>query len=252
MNGQKSNSTQTDTYHHGDLRRSLIEAALAMAAEEQNWTFSLREVARRAGVSHNAPYSHFRDKVELLSAIAAAGFAMLRDRMLAAIEGVDAVDAAFVGSGVAYVKFGLEHPTLYRLMFSSALATSKEGRPASVIAAGDEARAVLYEVIRRCARARVFPSYFSGGEPLQIAALTAWSTVHGLTMLAIDDLTGAPKAFLDHAAGTVAQIVCAGFQESTVATRSTSRISKLPTKQTASAKAPGKNSAASRRQSGVS
>jgi hypothetical protein len=84
-----------------------------------------------------------------------------------------------------------------------------------------------------------------------LAARTAWSGVHGLAMLAIDDPTGTRKAFLDHAAETVAPPVCAGFQKTIVATQSTSRKSKLPTEQTASAKPPANNSAASVRRSGV-
>ena len=71
-------------YHHGDLKRVLVDAAIALVAEGQNWDFSLREVARRAGVSHNAPYNHFADKRDLLAAVAAAGYEALRARMVAA------------------------------------------------------------------------------------------------------------------------------------------------------------------------
>src|SRR5271170_5665578 len=67
-------------YHHGDLRRGLLDAASELMAEDQNWTFSLREVARRAGASHNAPYNHFASKNDLLVAIAAEGFKLLRER----------------------------------------------------------------------------------------------------------------------------------------------------------------------------
>jgi len=65
MNNSKPRTPSTDTYHHGDLRRTLIQAALELAAEEKDWNFSLREVARRAGVSHNAPYNHFPHKRDL-------------------------------------------------------------------------------------------------------------------------------------------------------------------------------------------
>ena len=67
-------STNIRPYHHGDLRHALIDAAMALVTEEQDWTFSLREVARRAGVSHNAPYNHFGEKQDLLIAVAGAGF----------------------------------------------------------------------------------------------------------------------------------------------------------------------------------
>lgn len=66
------------SYHHGDLRRALIDTALAMVTEEGAWNFTLREVARRAGVSHTAPYNHFEDKAALLAEVAALGFEALR------------------------------------------------------------------------------------------------------------------------------------------------------------------------------
>ena len=68
-------------YHHGDLRRAIVKAALEILRETQSLEFSLRELARRAGVSHNAPYKHFADKRELLAAVSAAGFEMLTKRM---------------------------------------------------------------------------------------------------------------------------------------------------------------------------
>ena len=68
-------------YHHGDLRRAIVKAALEILRETQSVEFSLRELARRAGVSHNAPYKHFADKRELLAAVSAAGFETLTKRM---------------------------------------------------------------------------------------------------------------------------------------------------------------------------
>ena len=84
-NNSEPRTASTDTYHHGDLRRALIQAALELAAEEKDWNFSLREVARRAGVSHNAPYNHFAHKRDLLDAAAAAGQDLLRSELTAAV-----------------------------------------------------------------------------------------------------------------------------------------------------------------------
>src|SRR5271169_6696642 len=109
------------TYHHGDLRRSLIDSALALVTEEQDWAFSLRNVARRAGVSHNAPYNHFADKSELLGAVAAAGLETLRESMLAAGAGVEDPAAQLLAGGRAYVRVGVKNPALYRLVFGQAL-----------------------------------------------------------------------------------------------------------------------------------
>jgi len=130
-------------YHHGDLRHALIDAALALVTEEQDWTFSLRKVARRAKVSHNAPYNHFPEKQDLLIAVAAVGFEKLQQRMAASVAGMDAAERALIACGKAYIECGLENPALYRLMFGPALAKSGDGRPAEARRAGDGAKAVL-------------------------------------------------------------------------------------------------------------
>jgi AcrR family transcriptional regulator len=195
MTRNQPGSNETHAYHHGDLRSSLIEAALALVAEEQDWTFSLREVARRAGVSHNAPYNHFADKRDLLAAVGAAGFEALRERMLAAISRIESAETALVQSAIVYVHFGVENPAHYRLMFGSELTTAKHGRPESLVVSGGNARAVLEEIIHRGARQGIFVPSPKKKEELQMAVLTAWSAVHGLTMLAIDGLTAAAPRF---------------------------------------------------------
>ena len=134
-------------YHHGDLRRALVEAAYALVTEEQDWGFSLREVSRRAGVSHTAAYNHFADKRDLLAAVAAQGFDLLRTRMLDAIAKVKTADDALMASGHAYVGFAVEEPALYRLMFGPALATRYADRPDVTRAAGAATKAVLEEII---------------------------------------------------------------------------------------------------------
>jgi AcrR family transcriptional regulator len=212
MQTARRKSAEPDTYHHGDLRRSLIEAAVAMASEKQDWTFSLREVARRAGVSHNAPYNHFQDKRDLMAAVAAAGYNALRDCMKSAIAGIEKADAALFKSGVEYVKFGLDHPTHYRLMFSSALAATQEVRPEQVKSAAAEARSVLEDVLRRGARTGVFPTSFQRKDELMIATLTAWSAVHGFTMIAIDDLIGVPRPLMEHASERLVRTVVASLR----------------------------------------
>src|SRR5919205_4393672 len=110
-------------YHHGNLRRALIDTALAMVTEEGAWNFTLREVARRAGVSHAAPYNHFEDKAALLAEVAALGFESLRQTLEAAARGRPrSARQAFAGIGAAYVRFGVEQPAHYRLMFGAELA----------------------------------------------------------------------------------------------------------------------------------
>ena len=167
-------------YHHGDLRRALIDTALAMVTEEGAWNFTLREVARRAGVSHAAPYNHFEEKSALLAEVAALGFESLRRTMeTAARRHPRSARQAFAGIADAYVRFGVDHPAHYRLMFGAELA--EKARYPALQAASDAAFAVLTGVLER--------GQSSGQvrrEAVRDQALAAWSLVHGLTTLFID------------------------------------------------------------------
>jgi AcrR family transcriptional regulator len=188
---KKIRRTAPRPYHHGDLRRALIDTALELVTDEQNWTFSLREVARRAGVSPHAPYNHFTDRQDLLGAVAVVGFERLRVGMLRAMAGIDAPEALLAVIGRTYVRLGLENPALYRLMFSSALADVGPGdRPTIVRSTGAEARALLEDVIRRGARSGVFAVSPDDPQDQTLAALSFWSGLHGLTMLVIDNIWG--------------------------------------------------------------
>jgi AcrR family transcriptional regulator len=176
-------------YHHGDLKRAMVDAALALVTEEQSWGFSLREVARRAGVSHNAPYNHFADKRDLLAAVAVAGFETLRARILAASVEAGPPDAALMAIGVAYVRFGTENPAHYRLMFGTTLKSPEGNLPPTVQSAAEASKAVLKAVILRGAESGIFAGSPADQSALDLAALSAWSLVHGLTMLLVDKLT---------------------------------------------------------------
>jgi AcrR family transcriptional regulator len=178
-------------YHHGDLRRALIAAALAMVTEEQDWTFSLREVARRAGVSPSAPYNHFADKRDLLAEVAVSGFHRLRDGLAAAVADLRSPPDAFVGCLGTYVRLGMENPALYRLMFGPELTAFKGAeRPPKLVTAGNDGKAILSRIIGEGARSGDFPSSLAEEGPLALSTFVAWSAVHGLTMLVIDNLTG--------------------------------------------------------------
>jgi AcrR family transcriptional regulator len=168
------------SYHHGDLRRALIDAALTIVIEEGAWNFTLREVARRAGVSHAAPYNHFEDKLALLAEVAALGFQSLTRVMEAAARGRPrSARLAFAGIGAAYVRFGVEHPAHYRLMFGAELAD--KARYPALQEASDATFGILTRVLER--------GQASGQvrrNPVRDQALAAWSLVHGLTTLLID------------------------------------------------------------------
>jgi len=155
------------TYHHGDLRAAILGAAGKLLEEHGIAGLSLREAARRAGVSHNAPYRHFDDRDALLAALAAEGFAQLG----AALEA--AGGSAARARGEAYVRFALEHPQRFRLMF------------------GGLARLDSHPALREAA-AQTYAGLVRAFEPVAgavgapIAAAAAWSMVHGLAQLLLD------------------------------------------------------------------
>ena len=160
------------SYHHGDLRHALLSAATSLIAERGLEQVTLREAARRAGVSHNAPYNHFESRDALLAALAAQGFADLAQHIGAAGAGSEPLDA-FIASAVAYVDFAAANPTRYRLMFGSAAGRSANGAP-------EQARATLIAMITRAQEAGLF----GRADPSELAGVL-WSLVHGLADLAI-------------------------------------------------------------------
>ena len=174
-------------YHHGDLRRTLLDSAQAILAETGRWDFSLREVARRAGVSHNAPYRHFVDKEALLAALGIAGYEALGECSAAAVVGLATPAALLAARGNAYVGFGVANPALYRLMFGQAL-PSVDGLPPALLEAIGVARNGLREVILAGAKDGSFRIDPDDATQVSAASVAAWSLVHGLTLLTIDQV----------------------------------------------------------------
>ena len=166
-----------DSYHHGDLREELVQAALRIVAREGSAALTLREVARRAGVSHAAPYHHFADRAAMMAAVAERGFGGLREAMRAALETAGRTPHARMQAvGAAYVQFAASHPGLFRVMFGPEL-SPMDARP-SLCATSDEAFAVLVSATQAVLRAP------TADDPrVQGAALAAWSLVHGLATL---------------------------------------------------------------------
>jgi AcrR family transcriptional regulator len=183
---------QERPYHHGDLRRAIVEAALEILRETQSLEFSLRELARRAGVSHNAPYKHFADKRELLAAVSAAGFEMLVKRMASEIAGVRHPRDQLFAMLRAYIDHGVENPALYSLMFGGYLSGPNRSRPAIELAEAEKAKSLLAGVIVAGGLGRAIPDAPRNERKIAGAVLACWSLVHGLTLLLADGLVG-PK-----------------------------------------------------------
>jgi len=202
----KRTPEQTGSYHHGDLRKALIEAALELSAEGRGWEFSLREVARRAGVSHNAPYNHFAHKRELMSAAAVAGHELLRGELNESAAKFKDPRKALRAMGSAYLRFGLTNPALYRLMFSAAI-SGPDWKPESVVDCGVATRALLEDVLLRGARSGVFSTALTRNSEVQVTALSMWAAVHGFTTLAIDGLANIDHKSIEESADKFAQMM---------------------------------------------
>jgi AcrR family transcriptional regulator len=164
------------SYHHGDLRRALVNAAVSLLTKTQRWDFSLREVARCAGVSHNAPYSHFASKRELLAAVAAKGYEILRARVLTALRGKTKPADALKAILITYLRFGTGNPARYRLMFGPELQGQDAGLPSEVIHAFTSVEAVYRGVLKRGSEGRTFPKMTRLLWRWQQSALGHWST----------------------------------------------------------------------------
>ncbi|HZA81282.1 MAG TPA: TetR/AcrR family transcriptional regulator [Actinomycetes bacterium] len=157
-------------YHHGDLPRVLLEAAVEAIAEVGPAALSLRDLARRAGVSHAAPAHHFGDKAGLLTAVATDGFR----RLAASLGETYRATGSFLEVGVAYVRFAVTHRAHFEVMFRPELYRTDD--PA-LVQARDAARSMLYPPAADLAGA--------DGDRLG-AAVAAWSLVHGLATLWLD------------------------------------------------------------------
>lgn len=167
------------SYHHGDLRRALIDASLELIEEKGAQGLTLREVARRVGVSHAAPYRHFADKEALLAAAATEGFEALQEAMESGRDAHSDSVERFEAVGLAYVQFAVSHRSQFRVMFGAQLAGQTDYPELSE--AGRRGFEVLVGMIVELQAAGTI----AAGDPLPFA-LSAWSVVHGLATLLID------------------------------------------------------------------
>jgi AcrR family transcriptional regulator len=175
-------------YHHGDLRRALLEAGLAILAARDLEGLSLREVARAVGVSATAVYRHFPDKQALMSALALEGLAQLSAAQHAAADAAGGGAAGFAASGRAYVRFALAHPALFRLIFASPVLADGGSEPGG--------RSTAARTLK--ANAPATPAAIAGASG-SLNELRAWAMVHGLAMLMLDGQVPAQSELIDAA-----------------------------------------------------
>ena len=173
----------SDTYHHGDLRRALLDAALVVVAERGVQALSLRDLARRVGVSATAPYHHFAGKAALVTALAEDAMADLDASLAAAREGAEAAGEPPGGQltaiGVAYVLFAVDHPERFRLAFRPEM-----GSPFEHLA--DAERELPEDTVGFRQLVRVVRDLVPDPAARRIAAVGAWSAAHGLAALLVD------------------------------------------------------------------
>ncbi|WP_319406458.1 TetR/AcrR family transcriptional regulator [uncultured Desulfosarcina sp.] len=164
-------------YHHGDLRRSLIQAGSKMIEEKGLAGLSLREVARAAGVSHTAPYRHFQDKADLLAAIAQLGFEQLTDQAgkAASLHEGDPCKQ-FVAASVQYILFGVRNPCMSHLLFGGVI--NMRTAPRALKRSSWAAFQLVETIIDNGKRAGVFLDR----DTMELAVAT-WSGIHGLAQL---------------------------------------------------------------------
>jgi AcrR family transcriptional regulator len=196
-------------YHHGDLRNALVETALRVVAEEGLEALTLRELARRLGVSHSAPAHHFADKAALLREVAVTGFSLLAEAMARAAA-AQAPRARLRALGRAYGRFAVGQPAFFRVMFGPYVAGQAEPDPRVLEAGG-----ASFLVLARCIQE------LSSADAAEVERLTAaaWSLMHGAATLYVDgplrfQLAGAAtpasfEAWLDEAMGAFADGVAA-------------------------------------------
>ena len=173
---RETQAAEARPYHHGDLRRALIDAARRLLESEGPSALSLRAVAREAGVSPAAPYHHFKDKTELLEAVAQEGWTLLDAALAKAKADAPSPSEAMNKLGVAYVCFARDNPALYRVMYDTA--RDREALPDQMASDKDGAYCKVRDTLVE-----------AGVDPhdtldIELATTAAWCSAHGLAEMA--------------------------------------------------------------------
>ena len=186
-------------YHHGDLKASLIEAANTILLRDGADALSLRAIAAEVGVSHMAPYAHFKNKKELISSIAEAGFVRMAETMETVAYALKSKETMAPGElvlayGVSYLEFATANPQLYRLMLGQVETTGRKGKKLesehhntldhSNISSSKKPFILLREA---------FALRGDSAEKVEAQALGAWSMVHGMAALMLEGHIQVPE-----------------------------------------------------------
>lgn len=162
-----------------DVRRTVLDASLALVAEEGLAALSMREVARRAGVSHQAPYHYFKDREAILAALAEEGYAKLSSRLKKAAKSAKTPTARLEATGRTYINFALSHPALFKIMHQSELVQLERHSEATTIAQG------VFDMLVGIVEAAAGPK--KSALDRNELAVAAWCLVHGASMLLLEN-----------------------------------------------------------------
>jgi AcrR family transcriptional regulator len=167
-------------YHHGDLKNALIEAGAEILSKEGVNGLSLRKVARKAGVSHAAPYAHFPDKQTLIAAISTEGYRMLYERLDAAVQRYRAdPHRQLVEAAWAYVSFALSDPAHFKVTFSGVV--EKEKDYPAYVEMSKKSFGLVVQIVAACQAAGVLKL-----GSVDATAVSVWSLVHGFASLLLE------------------------------------------------------------------
>ena len=168
------------TYHHGDLKNALVRAGVEILSKEGVEGLSLRKVAKRAGVSHNAPYSHFTDKQSLIAAISTEGFKQLYEVLDTAISSYPDDPRRQLEEGAwSYVQFAMNNRDTFKIMFSGIL--EKEKDYPAFVEISYKAFSRVVDIVRACQHRGVLQT-----APPEMMAVCVWGQVHGITSLMLE------------------------------------------------------------------
>ncbi|MEZ5946399.1 MAG: TetR/AcrR family transcriptional regulator [Hyphomonas sp.] len=180
-------------YHHGDLRSALIGEGLAELETKSPEQVSLREIARRAGVSATAVYRHFPDKAALLTALCKVGDERLGEAFRSAMARAEPGREAFRAMGQAYVRFALANPTLFRMMMT-------RPDPSAGPGGSDDTQAFASSILSDALKALMPPDATPAER--RTKRIQAWAMVHGLAMLMLDGQVPAEDGLIDQVVDT--------------------------------------------------
>ncbi|MDZ4725588.1 MAG: TetR/AcrR family transcriptional regulator [Leptospira sp.] len=188
-------------YHHGDLKKALVEATIQLLKEDGYQSLSLRKISKLAGVSQAAPYRHYNDLESLIADVASEGFKLLTDQLSKIRRKAKSNPLLqFRESGLSYVEFALTNPDLFQIMYGNQIQNHSEYE--TLIAAEDEPFEILKEIITDCKNAKIIKT-----ADIEKTSIAAWTMVHGIAVLLLGNQVMFRNLDLKHARTVTKELI---------------------------------------------